>query len=520
MTETLTIDRISATAPDDAHGLASRVERIIRRVADHRLERLLGSYSLAPEGISWIPRIEIAAALDFERPDSALEDALARAVLDAITAAAQGPEAAYYRNPIEALTGLIVAASLHRFDAAWLWVRMGFIGDADQLERQSGPCVLDALVGRPEHAVGAIIHAIRAVGLPRVHQLLGESGWVRVAGSALGAYADVATQALFAAIVRDAQTGIGTRPSCSVVDVGTSPLGSATDGPAPNSQGNPDGDVAAVTRIVTASQLAAVARESRLRLKGPMTLAFGVLAVAEIEPAMLRRGAAMPLCLAVGRVLSGTAPLVSETYTTTTQSSLGARHCTASALPGSTGKDALERSVIASDGASDAPVGDETEHAGLLFLLNVAVDAEMPDALLDDPSLDGIAPSELLARMAMALASANPNDPVILAFAGVDPCRARHRWSRPLPEPLMDRIGVHASAWATAAAGRLGRRNEDLSTVIAGMVSRRGRIEREQGWMDVHLSLVDVDVDLRRAGLDLDPGWVPWLGSVVRFRYA
>jgi hypothetical protein len=35
----------------------------------------------------------------------------------------------------------------------------------------------------------------------------------------------------------------------------------------------------------------------------------------------------------------------------------------------------------------------------------------------------------------------------------------------------------------------------------------------------VHLSLDDVDLDVRRAGLDGDPGWVWWLGQVVRFVY-
>jgi hypothetical protein len=33
------------------------------------------------------------------------------------------------------------------------------------------------------------------------------------------------------------------------------------------------------------------------------------------------------------------------------------------------------------------------------------------------------------------------------------------------------------------------------------------------------MPLDSVDLDIRRAGLDLDPGWVPWLGVVVRYRY-
>jgi hypothetical protein len=34
------------------------------------------------------------------------------------------------------------------------------------------------------------------------------------------------------------------------------------------------------------------------------------------------------------------------------------------------------------------------------------------------------------------------------------------------------------------------------------------------------MPLDEVDLDVRRAGLDLDPGWVPWLGTVVRYVYA
>jgi len=28
-----------------------------------------------------------------------------------------------------------------------------------------------------------------------------------------------------------------------------------------------------------------------------------------------------------------------------------------------------------------------------------------------------------------------------------------------------------------------------------------------------------VDIDIRRVGLDIDPGWVPWLGRTVTFHY-
>ena len=36
---------------------------------------------------------------------------------------------------------------------------------------------------------------------------------------------------------------------------------------------------------------------------------------------------------------------------------------------------------------------------------------------------------------------------------------------------------------------------------------------------DVCAGLRAIDLRVRRAGLDIDPGWVPWLGRVVAFRY-
>ena len=37
--------------------------------------------------------------------------------------------------------------------------------------------------------------------------------------------------------------------------------------------------------------------------------------------------------------------------------------------------------------------------------------------------------------------------------------------------------------------------------------------------VDISFSLSDVDVRVRRAGLDLDPGWVAWLNRVVTIHY-
>ena len=64
-----------------------------------------------------------------------------------------------------------------------------------------------------------------------------------------------------------------------------------------------------------------------------------------------------------------------------------------------------------------------------------------------------------------------------------------------------------------ASAGRPRRRSSESP---AGP----GRVTGSPGWLEVRLPLSAVDLTIRRAGLDIDPGWLPWLGAVVRYVYA
>jgi hypothetical protein len=49
--------------------------------------------------------------------------------------------------------------------------------------------------------------------------------------------------------------------------------------------------------------------------------------------------------------------------------------------------------------------------------------------------------------------------------------------------------------------------------------ARDGEVRADPGWIELRLALDAVDLDVRRAGLDLDPGFIPWLGTVIRFVY-
>jgi len=48
---------------------------------------------------------------------------------------------------------------------------------------------------------------------------------------------------------------------------------------------------------------------------------------------------------------------------------------------------------------------------------------------------------------------------------------------------------------------------------------RRARLIGDHSHLDIHLPMQAVDLAVRRCGLDINPGWLPWLGRVVHFHY-
>lgn len=51
------------------------------------------------------------------------------------------------------------------------------------------------------------------------------------------------------------------------------------------------------------------------------------------------------------------------------------------------------------------------------------------------------------------------------------------------------------------------------------LCQRPARLHLDTAWIDVHFPLDRLDTDIRKAGLDPDPDYVPWLGKVVKLHY-
>jgi hypothetical protein len=67
-------------------------------------------------------------------------------------------------------------------------------------------------------------------------------------------------------------------------------------------------------------------------------------------------------------------------------------------------------------------------------------------------------------------------------------------------------------------AARAGAPSPDaVEAFVARHLVRPARVRISPERMDVILGADDLDFDARHAGLDRDPGWLPWLRRSVRF---
>jgi len=79
-----------------------------------------------------------------------------------------------------------------------------------------------------------------------------------------------------------------------------------------------------------------------------------------------------------------------------------------------------------------------------------------------------------------------------------------------------DRASLVSNAWLVACRRWL-RRYPGIG--LSRLVSRPGQIRVTPTHIDMRFDIALAELSVRRAGLDIDPGWVPWFQRVVTFRY-
>jgi hypothetical protein len=135
----------------------------------------------------------------------------------------------------------------------------------------------------------------------------------------------------------------------------------------------------------------------------------------------------------------------------------------------------------------------------LFFLLPVLVRLGLPNLLTEHPHLAQTGLPWHILHAALALARLRKPDPLS---------------SLPTP-PIPPQHGTLAPI--LLRSHHLVRRLTDLT--LPGLVRRPALVTLTVAHIDIFFRPKDADVRIRRAGLDLDPGWVPWLQRVVRFHF-
>lgn len=167
-----------------------------------------------------------------------------------------------------------------------------------------------------------------------------------------------------------------------------------------------------------------------------------------------------------------------------------------------------------------------TAAGGLLFLINVLRRLGFPawqERHIEAP-MCGLILAEALRRLRV-----EEGDPVWLFVAGLTlpEAPAPRLWESPLlwsdpriglalPQSMPIAPATMAALWL-AACRRFLRRIARIG--LASLCLRQARVEWTETHIDTILPLFATDLRVRREGLDIDPGWLDWLGWVVSYRY-
>lgn len=113
------------------------------------------------------------------------------------------------------------------------------------------------------------------------------------------------------------------------------------------------------------------------------------------------------------------------------------------------------------------------------------------------------------------------------AFAAPDDWRPPQDWQTLLANASRGRIarGLIAGRWSTALLSYMQSRValavgiEEPEAALSLVCGSAARVRVSSTAVDVHFALADLPLEIRRAGLDRDPGWIPAAGRSVRFHF-
>jgi hypothetical protein len=279
-------------------------------------------------------------------------------------------------------------------------------------------------------------------------------------------------------------------------------------------------------RIVRHSTIARAASVRIMRGLPRATIrALAALAVLEVDPAVLRMGteSARALIAAIERLLQ---VANADHYTLSPQQT--AKNTGGGEFSDRTSGPRSEPAVP--ERGDERPLPDirrraTTKAGGLLYLINLAARIGLPQRILGDHRLTERGLRWVLHQISLSLLELAPSDPAALAFAGLLPDAIPPSKEQAPPDAAeLVAVAECRAAIVDGLRDALGDRIEPSQKLDGALLDfvcwRSAEIVADPGWIEVHFPLDQVSTEIRSAGLDVDPGWVRWLGVAVRFVYA
>lgn len=490
--ESLRIDRLDARyrLPPSRAAERGRLDRALRRMLDEAVDGALESAGLGKNEEVCIRDLHVPVRLRLSAAeDQMVQDwsaALGRSLSEAVREGKTG-QVVRYGSRIHALVDLGTGAATGDLRRAWAWNQLG-LGPVHESSTPAAAAraLAAALAWEPE-AIVPVLRTLAASGqLARLLALLPEKVWT-----------ELAEQALHAA-------GAATEVRPEPVQVPDPP--------------------AAIRRAIQSSPIGRLLLRS-LAPGHPLRSALIALALLDADPGSVRN----PATLQALRALQAADP---ESLQSPQSPEATDQKGRASEVPHteSARTENLEtvqevQDALAPELLQDLPLPDlrrtgETRLGGLLFLLGLLEDLGLPEEIGLASTTTGRSFRWTLHLLALTLTSAAPDDPAVLAFTGLLPDEPPPSQDEDPPSPEERET---CAAWSERIAAelrvRLRREDEHSAAVLDRLCRRHARIVADPGWIEAHLSLDEVSMDVRRAGLDLDPGWISWLGVALRFVY-
>ena len=483
---------------------ARRLAGVLQDVLDESLETALERLGVPCDEEICIRDIYVPVSLRLSASDAQLCAQWSLALASHIEQAMRrgGPDVVRYLSPWHALSDLALGVARGELGRAWAWRQMELV------ENSSGPTpsrISEQLVAALEREPAAILPVLLAVArhgaLPSLIARLPAAAWPRLAIGALAA-------------------GGVTSMRWEAVERACAEPKQCTD----------SFERARIVRCLESSALARSARHASSERSESASIrpVLAVLALLDCDRGLLLRSAERVADLLAGTVAelvasSGTSPNAAGVPsgeqvpwpggiadTVDVAETTRPRHewDTSRNLPAAIPVEPSLPQIQRQRGFSHA--------GGLLLLLGILDDNDLAREIVESELGSRRTQAWALHQLALVLAGVDGRDAAALAFAGLGPQSDPPSLGEE-PPTLAEKAQL--LIWRSRLQDELETRVPGRKSVLPWVCQRKAEIVADPGWIEVHLSLEELSTEIRRAALDLDPGYLPWLGAVVKFVY-